>query len=123
PSFTTGKLRGMHRLMNHTIEKFCDHLDRLIDTTDGCINAKELATGFTIDTVASTMFATETNAVGGDKKNVFLMNAFAVTKGNMWRIFARMALPRVINKMIGNSTGLNENVLNFFIQLSRQLIK
>lgn len=45
PTFSTGKLRGMNGMMDRCVDMLSNYLTKLIDSTDGCINAKEIITG------------------------------------------------------------------------------
>ena len=60
PTFTSGKLKGMHRLMNICVDKLIVAEQK----EDNAIDTKQVIAGFTIDVIASTSFATETNANG-----------------------------------------------------------
>jgi len=73
PSFTSGKLRGMNSLMNRCIDKLNAYLDNLCTKGGGVLKTKEIVSGFTIDVIASTSFATETNANDDrSNKNMFV---------------------------------------------------
>ena len=62
----------MHSLMNQAVDKLGAYFNRVIKTGNGKMNIKEVITGFTVDVIASTSFATDTDANGDrSKKNVF----------------------------------------------------
>ncbi|XP_017492981.1 PREDICTED: cytochrome P450 3A9-like, partial [Rhagoletis zephyria] len=124
PSFTSGKLKGMHGLMNKSVDKLCDYFSKAINTDSGNMNIKEVAMGFTIDVIASTSFGTETNANDDrSKKNPFLENGVKVFDFNFFRFVLLFLLPKKFNKWINNETGGDPKVMNFFIDLSREIIK
>ena len=122
PSFTTGKLRGMYRLMNYCVERLSNYFDNKIETTKGVINAKEVITGFTIDVIARTSFAVETDVY--KEGNQFLKYGTNLAKGSVFRALMALSLPQWFNKMIRNTANGNSNeTVEFFIELSRNLIK
>ena len=53
PSFTSGKLKGMHALMNHCVDRLTDYLEKIIASKEGKLNVKEVITGFTIDVIGN----------------------------------------------------------------------
>lgn len=128
PSFTSGKLRGMNALMNYCVDKLVAYFDRI--TKDGpgtaVIDTKEVLTGFTIDVIASTSFATETNANGDrTEKNQFVEEAKNRFKFPIHKILAAILLPKSIRVwtywLIGPSEFEKEST--FFHELAKQIIK
>src|SRR5699024_3158275 len=72
PSFTTGKLRGMHGLMTQAVEKLDTYFNQSIQNNKGHMNIKEVIMGFTIDVISSTSFATDANTNGNRSgRNMF----------------------------------------------------
>lgn len=49
PSFTSGKLKGMHAVMNRSVDRLGEYFTKAIKTDNGKMNIKEVAMGFTID--------------------------------------------------------------------------
>src|SRR5699024_4895073 len=62
------KMRGMSVIMRNIIDKVNSYLDRIYKNLSGVMKAKQTIPGFTIDVIACTSFATETNA-NDDKEN------------------------------------------------------
>ncbi|KAJ6223022.1 hypothetical protein RDWZM_001567 [Blomia tropicalis] len=124
PTFTSGKLRGMQMLMDRCVDKLANYFDRIIDSPkNGCLNAKEVVTGFTIDVIASTSFATETNANGDlSSDNIFVEHGTELMDFKAWRILAFFALPIKVNRWLDNSLGFSDWRFNFFVNLSRTII-
>ena len=88
------------------------------------MNIKEVITGFTIDVIATTSFAVETNANDDrSKKNAFLDNGVKLLDLKLWRFLAVFMLPQSFNRLIGNSVGFNDKHFNFFRDISRAVIK
>lgn len=47
PSFSTGKLRGMHKVMNQCVDKLCRYFEKMgaKSSNGGNVNVKEMVTG------------------------------------------------------------------------------
>ncbi|XP_017472908.1 PREDICTED: cytochrome P450 6k1-like [Rhagoletis zephyria] len=76
PSFTSGKLKLMHGIMEQCVKKLERYLKKDIAANGGVINLKESITGFTIDVIAQTSFGAETSA---DDETEVQETAFANT--------------------------------------------
>lgn len=46
-----------------------------------------------------------------------------MNSGSAWRFLAFFTLPKKVNKWIGNDIALDMNLFNFFIDLSREVIR
>lgn len=124
PSFTTGKLRGMHLMMERCVEKLSDYFDSIIASkTKGALNIKEVMTGFAVDIIASTSFATDVNVTDRSSNNPFLYNAVRLFDFKVWRFVSLFFMPDAFNRFIGNSIGLSDKRFNFFRDLSRAILK
>ena len=116
PTFTSGKLRGMYPLMCNCVHKLINYLDCV---ADGVINTKEVITGFTIDVIALTSFATEINA-NGDRSgelNQFVRHGMKFFKLNPLRVAAVFSLPRWLLKSIGIPTIFPDDSLEFLAEV------
>lgn len=128
PSFTTGKLKGMHTVMNRCIDKLAHSLDQLIQRQNGEFNAKELLTGFTADVIGSTSFGIQTNINSVHSKRspqdqTFLRNCIRVFQLNPLRILLSYGLPMWVNKLLGNELFFDMKPFQFFGELSREIVK
>lgn len=124
PSFTSGKLRGMVSMMEKCIDKLVDYLDEMIQKQNGVINVRKVTTGFTMDVIASTSFATET--IDYDEKNsgnVFVENGKRLLEISMFRILAIVLLPVPILKLLGIRTFNNPKSFEFFVKLSKEIVR
>src|SRR5699024_5942625 len=87
------------------------------------INAKEVFAGFTIDVIASTAFATETNANDDrSKKNPFVVNGLNIFKFPVFKVIAFFLFPPFVNKLLGIKTVFRDREGNFFLDLCREIV-
>jgi len=125
PAFTSGKLRGMHHLISKCINKLENYLDRLIDQ-GGVMNTREVVRGFTIDVIASTSFATETNA-NDDRtdqdRDPLVINAKKMFEFNPARMIALFTLPKFVLDLFGITSFFEPKPLDFFVDLSKHILK
>ena len=49
----SGKLRGMHSIMQKSIDKLDDYFDRLSNNENGIMDTKNIIAGFTIDVIGN----------------------------------------------------------------------
>ena len=124
PSFTTGKLRGMGPMMNGCVEKLFTYLDDNIDQGTGVIDTKQVIAGFTIDLVAITNFATETNS-NGDRAEAdpFLKHGLNLFRTTPFRLAAILLFPRPVLDSLNIKTLGNPASFEFFHQLTREIIR
>ncbi|XP_017493709.1 PREDICTED: cytochrome P450 3A24-like, partial [Rhagoletis zephyria] len=88
------------------------------------LNIKEVITGFTIDVIALTSFATETDANGArSQANAFVQNGLRFFRFNPVRLAAVYALPKWLLQWFGIKTIFADDTLEFFVNLSKSVIK
>lgn len=137
PAFTTRKLREMYPLM----EKCVDRLVKLVDSkadsktpTGQQFNAKSVISGFSIDIIAASAFATETDANESDQinKNVensaqndtsfvsYCNNIFSVSP---FKVAAVLVLPRFLLTLLGITVVFSEAPFNFMISFAKKIIQ
>lgn len=122
PAFTSGKLKGMYGIMNIAIEKLMSYMEERTKR-GGLVNTKKVISGFTIDIIASTGFATETNANDDRaKESPFVKNGLNLFNFNPLKIASILALPRPILDFLGFTVPFPEDSINFFINLTRQIV-
>lgn len=109
--------------MNRAVDKLGDYFNNTIAKSNGEMNIKEVITGFTVDVIASTSFATETNT-NGDRsgKNVFLENSVGLLDFKAWILLSFFAMPKSFNRWVGAELGFNMKPFNFFVDLSRAIL-
>lgn len=111
-------------MMERCVEKLSDYFDSIIASkTKGALNIKEVMTGFALDIIASTSFATDINVNDRSSKNPFHYNAVRLFDFKVWRFVSLFIMPYAFNRFIGNSIGLSDKRFNFFRDLSRAIIK
>lgn len=109
--------------MNQAVDKLGNYFNSVISKSNGELNIKEVITGFTVDVIASTSFATETNANGDrSSKNVFLENSIGLLDFKAWILLSFFAMPKRFNRWVGAELGFNMKPFNFFVDLSRAIL-
>lgn len=122
PAFTTSKLRGMKPLMLESLNKLSSYFESISSEGSGEINVKEVFSGFTIDVIASTSFATNTDANGDrSKKNPFIEHGLNLFKVNLLGMMRILLLPMFIRRYLSKIRP-QENFA-FFRQLAKQVVK
>lgn len=131
-------------LMNQCVKKLVDYMDTVVPAIGSSdLNIKEVITGFTIDVstaksilkihsfktffnqvIALTSFATETDANGArSQANAFVQNGLRFFRFNPVRLAAVYALPKWILQWFGIKTIFADDTLEFFVNLSKSVIK
>lgn len=110
--------------MNRAVEKLGTYFDNQIAKSNGEMNIKEVITGFTVDVIASTSFATDTNT-NGDRSgsNVFLENSIGLLDFKAWILLSFFAMPKRFNRLVGAELGFNMKPFQFFVDLSKAIIR
>ena len=124
PSFTSGKLRAMVPLMEKCIDKFVAYFDKMIQENNGLIDVKKVTSGFTIDVIASTSFATETNA-NDDRsgKNAFVENGKKLFEIPIFRAIAIFLFPPKLLKMLNILLLADPDAFEFFVNLTQEIVR
>ncbi len=75
PIFTSGKLKAMIPLMDRCIDNLLSYIDSKIEKSErpGFINVKQTLSGFSIDVIAATTFATDTPMESLTKKVLIVL--------------------------------------------------
>src|SRR5690625_3197442 len=109
--------------LHRCIEKLVHYLERITTAGRASVDAKEMFSGFTIDVIASTAFATETNANDDrSKKSPFVVNGLNLLKVVFWKAIAVFAFPRFINRLLGVKTASPDSSTEFIVQLCKQIV-
>lgn len=122
PSFSSGKLKSMHFIMNQAVTNLSSHLSRLCLNTSAEINPKKIMSAFTIDVIASTSFATQTNA-HENENNPFLIHGRKLMQFSPLRLLSIVFLPSWFLRLMGIETMFPPEPFNFFANLSRHIVK
>ncbi|XP_017461354.1 PREDICTED: cytochrome P450 3A41-like, partial [Rhagoletis zephyria] len=138
PIFTSGKLKAMIPLMDRCIDNLLSYIDSKIEESErpGFINVKQTLSGFSIDVIAATTFATDTHANGvlnkkgvdsseaSDKKTSdFVHYGTSIFKVPPLKVAAALCLPRPLLNLLGISTFFSEASFEFLISLSRKIFR
>lgn len=111
-------------LMSSCIDKFVLHLDHVIDNNKGRLDSvKQAMTGFAIDVIASTAFATVTNANAEGEKNPFVFHGLRFLQTPPLKLVAALAFPRFLNNLLGIRFFFNDESALFFLDIAKKLIK
>lgn len=124
PTFTSGKLKGMYSLMDKCIDKLINRLDRMTQNGKYMLNVKQEISGFTIDVIATTSFATEIQIFNDNQKelNQFVQNGMNLFNINSFKFAASFTLPRLILDLLNIKVFFNQEAFEFFINLAKQIV-
>ncbi|XP_017480423.1 PREDICTED: cytochrome P450 3A8-like [Rhagoletis zephyria] len=124
PAFTTGKLRAMHPLMTKCIDKLELYFDSLlIGNSFVTINDfKDAISGFTVDVIASTSFATDIDS-NGKIESPFVQNGKKLFDINRLRALVCFVFPKFLIQLLNVKTFFPPTPFNFFINLSQEIVK
>ena len=128
PAFTSGKLRSMQPIVQASVDNLVAYFDRLVNSSTekkGVLeNTKKIISGFTIDSIASAAFATETNA-NDDRstENTLVKYATSLSDVGKWRVLCALLMPRWINAIIGVKSFMNPTSFEYMRSLAEQMIK
>ncbi|KAI2796309.1 hypothetical protein BLOT_015863 [Blomia tropicalis] len=125
PSFSSGRLRRMHDIMQHNVNKLDTFFARKSEENGSGtfpVQIKHVVAGFTIDVIASTAFATETNA-NFDQNNLFVSNGKKLFELNPIRAICCFLLPTRILNLLGIKIFFNPKIFDFFINLTSCIVK
>ncbi|KAH9394160.1 hypothetical protein TYRP_021294 [Tyrophagus putrescentiae] len=124
PSFTSGKLRSMAPLMNRCIEKLVTYFNSVAENGSGVIKTKEVLAGFTIDNIALTAFATETDANDSRQSlSPFIKNGLEIFDFPLEKMIFAFSFPRWFNNLIGAQHNFRKRNFDFFVQLTQTIVR
>lgn len=125
PTFSSGKLREMNVIMQKCIKNLDDYFDRIIEQqpekSSVVFQAKTTFAGFTIDVIASTAFATTTNA-NMEADSPFVTNGRKLFEIKALRAMAGFLAPTWLLKLVGIETIFPKENFDFFVALSRRML-
>lgn len=124
PTFTTSKLKKMLPLMDKCVEQLKEYLNGQIQTKNGQIQAKEVFTGFAIDVISSSAFATETNANTLEGSgNAVITSGMNLFEGHFLRVLSFLVLPRWINNFTGIKYPFKPESFEYLSGMVREIIR
>lgn len=127
PTFTSGKLKGMQAIMSRSIEnlgKYFDHILEAKGNEPQSFDSKEVISGLTVDIIATTTFATETDANDPTNRNKdFVRKALGLFNINLPKAIVLSFLPRALNDLLGFRLIFPAENFDFLCDLSRQIVK
>lgn len=126
PTFSSGKLKKMNTVMAGSIDKLDRYLENLLKNKSSPvpIDTKKVLQGFTIDVIASTTFATETDANNTEGKDSLFVN-MATTFFNVNPIKGAIitGMPRWINNLLGMGHPFPQENFDFFYNLTKEILR
>lgn len=114
--------------MNRCIDRLDAHLTEAISTSPNgkfaTINLKETMASFTIDNIALTAFATNTEPYG-DKQTVspFIKNGLEIFDFPLMKILGLLTFPTCLNNFFGIYHGFRDRNFDFFVQLTQTIVR
>lgn len=123
PTFTTGKLRRMHGMMQMCVNKLTNYLDTVTQGGPNEIDTKNVVSGFTIDVVASTTFATDTNTNGAERKSAFVEKASNLFNFNLIKAMTISILPKWVLRALGWTHAFPGDSFEFMLDLTRNIVR
>ena len=125
PIFTSGKLKGMNKLLNKIGKDFASHLDKLAQSKEE-VNARDLSTRYTMQVIASTGFGLEISGFADDAQSKqFFQMARKVTGADanaldMLKTLLAVFAPKIFQAL--KLEAFNKESLLFFGDIVKQTI-
>lgn len=112
PAFTSGKLRSVQPIVQSSVDKLVAYFNRLIGQkgeNSGLMgDTRKVFSGFSIDSIASAAFATETNANDDrSNENTLVKYATELFDVSQFRSLSALLLPRWFNAVVGVTSFMN----------------
>ena len=124
PTFSSRKLKKMAPLMNDCVEKLSVYLNGQIERENGIFLPKEVVTGFTIDVISTTAFASNTNANDSrDRENPVVNSGLRLFEGSPFRILSFLSFPRWFNNLVGIKYPFEANSFEYLTGMIREIIR
>ncbi len=124
PTFTSARLRKMLPLMNKCVEQLKEYLNRQIQENGGVIQAREVCTGFAIDVISSTVFATTTDANSSHGKgNAVITSGMNLFDSPYLRVISFLIFPRWFNNITGIRYPFNKDSFEYLSSMVREIIQ
>ena len=102
------------------------HLESVISSSkDGLVEVREVITGLTLDVFASCSFAIETNTNSRDRSapNALLEHALPYFDISAFTAISYYSMPKWFNQLVGVSHFFRPSSLNYFENLSKELLR
>lgn len=124
PNFTSGKLRRFTPMMNRCIEKLEKYFEKLASSDDKVMeNTRMTIMGFTIETIAATMFSTATNSnEARTDKNAFVENGIKISDISPFQSLSYFAMPRWFNRLVNVEHSFNVEAIEFYSNATKAII-
>ncbi|KAH9399676.1 Thromboxane-A synthase [Tyrophagus putrescentiae] len=135
PTFTSGRLKRFVPLMNRSIGNLEAYFDKLTEETnhkEGGImkDTRTTIMGFTIETIASTMFSAQTGSNESSTEeraspsaNLFIKHALQISEVSNLVILCNNTLPKWFNsRVLGIEHQFNVESSNFYINVTKAII-
>lgn len=124
PTFTTGKLKRFRPMIHKAIDNLEGYFDRL--TGSECKVMKDVRTtivGFTIETIALTMFAAKTGSNDDRKEvNAFVKHGKTISDVPNYQLISYFAMPKWFNKLFNIEHPFNVESTDFYTGITKAII-
>ena len=110
PTFSSGKMKKMHKLVELCVQLLDKKLETLAKTEKE-VEMKKLMGDYTMDVIASCAFAMKTDA-HNDPNNQFVKNSMKIFSPETWR-FLMFFIFRSLMKFL-NISAMNPDATHFF---------
>lgn len=123
PTFSSGKMRKMHKLIEECIKRLDNHLEKIAKSDKNEIELRKVMTNYTMDVIALCAFATKIDTYSGEV-HPFVKNAqvFSTPSLRIGLFFVATALsPSLVRKY--NLSIIPLKVINYFISTVSLVLK
>ena len=120
PTFTSGKMKRMMPLMKASLDILLCNLEKAAKKA-GDFNAKKVFGAFTLDVIAKTAFATDTNAQNDDF-DPFARNVARFVDFGLLKVFTSLLLPDSVKDFL-NWTNTPPDCIEYLAQIARQIVR
>ncbi|CAG2117140.1 unnamed protein product, partial [Medioppia subpectinata] len=118
PTFSTGKIRKMHAMVEHCVKGVDKMLEKAANGEQE-VDVRSLMGNYTMDGIASCAFATKTDT-HNDPNNPFIINARKLFSQNMWRSFGYLTMKPVMKFF--NISILEPTTTDFFKKAITEIV-
>ena len=101
PTFTSGKLKGMHSIMKHMIGDLLQHMDRKIADGSQDFECMSLFGNYSLDVLIKVAFSMDCNSNEAASDNAIVKNVKRFFTIDKTKLFLEQTLPSFVQKMIG----------------------
>ena len=111
-------------MMNRCIEKLEKYFEKLASSDEKVMeNTRMTIMGFTIETIAATMFSAATNSnEARTDKNAFVENGIKISDISPFQSLSYFAMPRWFNRLVNVEHSFNVEAIEFYSNATKAII-